>query len=36
VNPDFRDLLAAFNAQGVEYLVVGAQSSGGPVAEAAG
>jgi len=24
VNPDFRDLLSAFNAQGVEYLVVGA------------
>lgn len=24
MNPDFRDLLSAFNAQGVEYLVVGA------------
>lgn len=24
MSPDFRDLLAAFNAQGVEYLVVGA------------
>jgi hypothetical protein len=26
VNPDFRDLLAAFNAHGVEYLVVGAHA----------
>jgi len=26
VNPDFRDLLSAFNAQGVEYLVVGAHA----------
>ena len=26
MNPDFRDLLAAFNAQGVEYLVVGAHA----------
>jgi hypothetical protein len=26
VNPDFRDLLAAFNARGVEYLVVGAHA----------
>lgn len=25
-NPDFRDLLAEFNAQGVEYLVVGAHA----------
>jgi hypothetical protein len=24
VNPDFRDILSAFNAEGVEYLVVGA------------
>ena len=26
VNPDYRDLLAAFNAHGVEYLVVGAHA----------
>jgi hypothetical protein len=26
VNPDFRDLLAEFNARGVEYLVVGAHA----------
>ena len=26
MNPDFRDLLAAFNAHGVEYLVVGAHA----------
>ncbi|MHC4471369.1 MAG: nucleotidyltransferase [Planctomycetota bacterium] len=26
MNPDFRDLLAEFNAQGVEYLVVGAHA----------
>jgi hypothetical protein len=26
LSPDFRDLLAAFNAQGVEYLVVGAHA----------
>ena len=26
LNPDFRDLLAAFNARGVEYLVVGAHA----------
>jgi len=26
MNPDFRDLLAAFNARGVEYLVVGAHA----------
>jgi hypothetical protein len=26
VNPDFRDLIAEFNAQGVEYLVVGAHA----------
>jgi len=26
VNPDFRDILSAFNAEGVEYLVVGAYS----------
>jgi hypothetical protein len=26
LNPDFRDLLAAFNAHGVEYLVVGAHA----------
>jgi len=26
VSPDFRDLLSAFNAQGVEYLVVGAHA----------
>jgi hypothetical protein len=26
VSPDFRDLLFAFNAHGVEYLVVGAQA----------
>ena len=26
MNPDFRDLLAAFNAEGVEYLVVGAHA----------
>jgi len=26
VNPDFRDLLSAFNAHGVEYLVVGAHA----------
>ena len=26
VNPDFRDLLAQFNANGVEYLVVGAHA----------
>jgi hypothetical protein len=26
VSPDFRDLLAAFNAEGVEYLVVGAHA----------
>jgi hypothetical protein len=26
VNPDFRDLLAAFNARGVEFLVVGAHA----------
>jgi hypothetical protein len=26
VNPDFRDLLAEFNAQSVEYLVVGAHA----------
>ena len=24
MNPDFRDILSAFNAEGVEYLVVGA------------
>jgi len=24
LNPDFRDMLSAFNAEGVEYLVVGA------------
>lgn len=26
MNPDFRDLLAAFNARGVEFLVVGAHA----------
>jgi len=26
MNPDFRDLLAAFNAEGVDYLVVGAHA----------
>ena len=26
MNPDFRDLLVEFNAQGVEYLVVGAHA----------
>jgi len=26
MNPDYRDLLAAFNAEGVEYLVVGAHA----------
>jgi len=26
MNPDFRDLLAAFNAEGVEYLIVGAHA----------
>jgi hypothetical protein len=26
LNPDFRDLLAAFNAEGVDYLVVGAHA----------
>lgn len=26
MNPDFRDLLAGFNAHGVEYLVVGAHA----------
>src|SRR5829696_6257902 len=26
MNPDFRDLLAAFNAHGVEFLVVGAHA----------
>lgn len=24
LNPDFRDLIGAFNAEGVEYLIVGA------------
>ena len=28
MNPDFRDLLSAFNAHGVEYLVVGAHALG--------
>ena len=26
MNPDFRDLLAAFNARGVEFLIVGAHA----------
>jgi hypothetical protein len=26
MNPDFRDLLAAFNAEGVEYLIIGAHA----------
>jgi hypothetical protein len=29
MNPDFRDLLAAFNARGVEFLVVGAYALDG-------
>jgi catalase len=26
LSPDFRDLIAAFNAEGVEYLIVGAHA----------
>jgi hypothetical protein len=26
MNPDFRDLLAAFNARGVDFLIVGAHA----------